>query len=167
MGTRCEPAFIEIWEWEDTYSVDVTWWCAPSYSILISPITYHVGACASAPVASFNFPPVGVFRHDQVEGYVTTFGLPNSKSTEWSSGYFPDPPNYNKVVIARNALIYWLGGGEIYVPGAAQHRSEVSCTLPQVSKGRYEAVNSKRKTLNWNEFHLIVKNCQHWANEVL
>ena len=72
-----------------------------------------------------------------------------------------------RLVIAKNALIFVTTGRKLCVPGAQDHRTTASFTLRQISKAKYDAINAKRYSLNWNQFLLLVKKCQHWAEKVL
>ena len=166
--------------WEDTYT-DYTggeWYCVygplnyrPPGDVLGSPtppppeFTYYAGRCMQKLGGIYEKGPV---RHDDVAGVKRN--RDDEIVEEWASGFFPVSVWRAtwKTNCPRNEL---TGEPEcIYVAGYVKHRSTAEpCrkSLPKVDKGRYDTINSRRYLTNWTDYHLLRRNCQDWASEVL
>ena len=98
-------------------------------------------------------------RHDDVQSYKLLNGRRFDPRT---SGFYA---NSTWEAVA-SAYIFGETGQIIYVPGHHQHSVASSCQLPEVSKARFDALRQQARDLVWRDYHLVVKNCQHWANAV-
>lgn len=120
--------------------------------------TYHAGVCprnlAGLPLMYRNI------RHDDFQSYKLLSGSRSDKST---SGFFAD--DTGEAVAA--AWEYIIARVRRYVQGHHRHETTSSCTLPEVSKNRFDKLRSRANELVWTNYHLIIRNCQHWAAEVV
>ena len=135
--------------------------------IYIPPITveYYAGICKTA-LSNLPF-PIATIRHDDIQSYrkLTIF-----RYREVTSGFFAIDADE----AIDNALTYFdilaRYGREqiIYTPGELRHRSESVdlCPLPLVTRDLFYAYRRLAITNKWSNYHLIKRNCQHWARHV-
>ena len=119
--------------------------------------TYHAGICPRN-LAGLPF-RIGRIRHDDFQSYKLLSGRRLDPST---SGFYAD----NISIAVLQAWIYIRFRVTIYSAGHHKHAITSTCTLPAVSKARFETLRSRAKEIIWTNYHLITRNCQHWAAKV-
>jgi len=155
--------YIPVWDlWFEL------WWCidierlfAPTYPPPEPEKRYYAGTCEKG-LGPFE-EPIGIIRHDDVEGYVKIGD--DEYEEQWTSGFFAE--NMAAALFSAHAYFASNFGLVIYVDGEEIHTASSSCTLPEVTKARYDDLDAKRYQMGWTEYHLIVKNCQIWAAAVM
>jgi len=70
--------------------------------------------------------------------------------------------------------LYYIEDIVVWIPGGALDRSgnvsSSSCTVedgPKTRDGTLDQIFQRYKETNWNQWHVVLKNCQHWADFVL
>ena len=125
----------------------------------VSPPTYHAGICPR-DLGPFPF-PIGRIRHDDVHSFIQTAGINSDHRT---SGFYA----VNEAHAVAAAVIYYAENGLIvYVPGVHKH-SSTRCDdpMPDVTQQRFQTVRSRANSIVWRDYHLVVQNCQNWADLV-
>ena len=60
--------------------------------------------------------------------------------------------------------------GVVYVDGEHKHTYTTAgsdCDLAIVDSTRFHSIRSRSDRIVWTEYHLLRKNCQHWAREIV
>ena len=123
-----------------------------------STATYHAGTCPT----DFAGLPFGhsLLRYGGFQSYKLQSGLRSNAST---SGFHAD----DMVDAVILGWIYLQTASVIYVPGHHRHAATSTCALPRVSRVRFEELRSRARRVVWTDYHLILRNGQHWAAEVI
>lgn len=121
--------------------------------------TDHLDRC---PKSLGDLPyPIGFIRHDDIESY-------------WKDGSDIEDPSVsgfyakNSVDAMLSALKFMSLEAFYYVPGEVRHTKELYCTnIQEVPYYLWKLGRINAKTNTWSNYHLIVRNCQHWATHIL
>lgn len=111
---------------------------------------------------------LGIVRHDDVVSHVEYSDIAPRRS-----GYFAANDTEAFAAAAADADYYirhfrWPSPLTL-VPGVHRHRKEKNCavSLPVVSKTRFDKIRADSGQIQWNWYHLLLCNCQHWAELVV
>ena len=122
---------------------------------------YRAGICprnlGGLPVS------IGILRHDDVQSYSQVGG---GRSNERTSGFYTT----SLVRAIAAALLFLSEQRVVYVDGEHQHTSTTDgsdCDLPVVQRATFDNIRSRSDSVVWTEYHLLLKNCQHWAKVVV
>lgn len=127
---------------------------------------YRAGICPRN-LGPFPF-QIGIVRHDDVVSHVERSNeIPSERS-----GYFAaDEP---MAVLAADVDYgnYRATGSWTtltLVPGIFKHRTDGNCgaTLPIVSRTEFDRIRDDVDRIVWHRYHLLLCNCQHWAERVV
>ena len=123
-----------------------------------STATYHAGTCPT----DFAGLPFGhsLLRYRGFQSYRLQSGHRSDAST---SGFYADDI-VDAVILG---WVYLQTASVIYVPGHHRHGATSTCTLPRVSRARFDALRSRAQRIVWTDYHLVLRNGQHWAAEVV
>ena len=126
-----------------------------------SCIHYRAGICARN-LGPFPF-PIGIVRHDDVQSYRV---VGTTHSDERTSGFYAADEAAAVTAAATDLLL----GTETFVEGEHKHSFTTAgsdCDLPVVDEARFDNMRSRSDTIVWTRYHLLNRNCQHWADEVV
>ena len=128
---------------------------------------YYAGRCA-ARLDALPF-RTSTLRHDNLESFEVkndssfsaTFA---GRSQERSSGFYA----VSMVEAIGAARDYLQRNITRYVPGYHEHRNTSSflCVPKPVDEQEFYAIRSEASALVWTQYHLLLKNCLHWAATV-
>ena len=123
--------------------------------------TYHAGLCPRIlDGLDFRF---GIVRHDDVVTYIQSG---TSRIKEKKSGFYAADMNHALIAAALYLLPTRI---VIYVQGVHERASSSYCDTPiqNVNEDRHDLVATRAATINWSWYHLLMRNCQHWARAVV
>ena len=126
-----------------------------------SCVGYRAGIC-ERNLGPFPF-RIGLVRHDDVQSYR---GVGEVRSDERTSGFYAA----DDAEAIEAAAVYLASGIIAYVDGEHRHSSSTAgsdCELPVVDKATFDTIRSRAQTIVWTDYHLLTRNCQHWAAEVV
>ena len=125
---------------------------------------FHAGTC---PRGLGSLPePLGIVRHDDVHTYYSSeSGNSSVRTSEESIGFYAQ----NETIAVRDALIYLATAQKIYSPGVYQRTYDSSCGLQAVSRSKYDRIKGRSSWVShrWRNYHLLTRNCQHWADYIV
>ena len=139
----------------------------PGTPVIIPPkpepepvVTYHAGTCKRALGGLPSWMFTDTISHDDVQSYKMVDGTPESKR---ESGFYA----VDMVEAVINMSNEDENGEPIYTLGEHLHDTTSTCTLPEVDEAKFDSIRSRAQSIKWTKYHLLKRNCQHWATLVV